>query len=102
MDDVCITVLNDRYEPDDDHVGERDGNDASMVYRMLVNGVTILFTGDLQVDGGNHVLETVAKEDLKADIVQMAHHGQHAVTKGILRGSQPENLPVADTKVAVG
>lgn len=81
VDDVCITVLNDRYEPDDDHVGERDGNDASMVYRMLVNGVTILFTGDLQVDGGNHVLETVTKEDLKADIVQMAHHGQHAVTK---------------------
>lgn len=98
---MCISVLNDRYEPDDDHVGERDGNDASMVYRMLVNGVTILFTGDLQVDGGNHVLETVAKEDLKADIVQMAHHGQHAVTKD-LRGSQPENLPVADTTVAVG
>lgn len=22
VDDVCITVLNDRYEPDDDHVGE--------------------------------------------------------------------------------
>lgn len=89
VDDVCITVLNDRYEPDDDHVGERDGNDASMVYRMLVNGVTILFTGDLQVDGGNHVLETVAKEDLKADIVQMAHHGQHAVTKEFYEAVSP-------------
>ena len=90
VDDVCITVLNDRYEPDDDHVGERDGNDASMVYRMLVNGVTILFTGDLQVDGGNHVLETVAKEDLKADIVQMAHHGQHAVTKEFYEAVSPK------------
>ena len=87
---MCITVLNDRYEPDDDHVGERDGNDASMVYRMLVNGVTILFTGDLQVDGGNHVLETVAKEDLKADIVQMAHHGQHAVTKEFYEAVRPK------------
>lgn len=90
VDDVCITVLNDRYEPDDNHVGERDGNDASMVYRMLVNGVTILFTGDLQVDGGNHVLETVAKEDLKADIVQMAHHGQHAVTKEFYEAVSPK------------
>ena len=90
VDDVCITVLNDRYEPDDDHIGERDGNDASMVYRMLVNGVTILFTGDLQVDGGNHVLETVAKEDLKADIVQMAHHGQHAVTKEFYEAVSPK------------
>ncbi|MFR5731086.1 MAG: hypothetical protein ACLUD2_03145 [Clostridium sp.] len=35
-----------------------------------------VYHGDLQVDGGNHVLETVEKEDLKADIVQMAHHGQ--------------------------
>ena len=56
---------------------------------MLVNGVTILFTGDLQVDGGNHVLETVAKEDLKADIVQMAHHGQHAVTKEFYEAVSP-------------
>ncbi len=90
VDDVCITVLNDRYEPDADHVGERDGNDASMVYRMLVNGVTILFTGDLQVDGGNHVLETVEKEELKADIVQMAHHGQHAVTKEFYEAVSPK------------
>ncbi len=90
VDEVCITVLNDRYEPDDDHVGERDGNDASMVYRMLVNGVTILFTGDLQVDGGNHVLETVPKEELKADIVQMAHHGQHAVTREFYEAVSPK------------
>ena len=90
VDDVCITVLNDRYEPDADHVGERDGNDASMVYRMLVNGVTILFTGDLQVDGGNHVLETVEKEEVKADIVQMAHHGQHAVTKEFYEAVSPK------------
>lgn len=32
----------------------------------------------------------VAKEDLKADIVQMAHHGQHAVTKEFYEAVSPK------------
>ena len=86
VDDVMIQVMNDRYEPEE--VGERDGNDASVAYRMVVNGKSILFLGDLQKKGGAHLLEQ-AGGGLKSDMVQMAHHGQNGVEENVYEAIQP-------------
>ena len=86
VDDVMIQVMNDRYEPEE--VGERDGNDASVAYRMVVNGKSILFLGDLQKKGGAHLLQQ-AGGGLKSDMVQMAHHGQNGVEENVYEAIQP-------------
>lgn len=86
VDDVVVQVMNDRYEPEE--VGERDGNDASMAYRMIVNGKSILFLGDLQKKGGEHLLEQ-AGGGLKSDMVQMAHHGQNGVNEDVYDAIDP-------------
>ena len=86
VDDVMVQVMNDRYEPEE--VGERDGNDASMAYRMIVNGKSILFLGDLQKKGGEHLLEQ-AGGGLKSDMVQMAHHGQNGVSEDVYDAIDP-------------
>ncbi len=89
VDDVSVTVMNDRFEPDDEHIGERDGNDAGMVYRMVVNDVSILFLGDLQKAGGEALLAGVGAGALKSDVVQMAHHGQNGVGEDVYRAIAP-------------
>lgn len=86
VDDVMVQVMNDRYEPEE--VGERDGNDASVAYRMVVNGKSILFLGDLQKKGGAHLLEQ-AGGGLKSDMVQMAHHGQNGVEENVYDAIDP-------------
>lgn len=89
VDDVTVTVMNDRYEPGPEQVGERDGNDAGIAYRMVVNGVSILFLGDLQTIGGEQLLKQAGKEALKSDMVQMAHHGQHGVSREVYQAVSP-------------
>ena len=57
-------------------------NNSSVVFRMTVNGKRILFLGDAGVDEGRYVQRYYKGTDkLKADIVQMAHHGQGGVDK---------------------
>ncbi len=89
VDDVTVTVMNDRYEPGPDEVGERDGNDAGIAYRMVVNDVSILFLGDLQTIGGDLLLEQAGADALKSDMVQMAHHGQHGVSEAVYQAISP-------------
>ena len=90
VDDVTVTVLNDRYEPGPDQIGERDGNDAGIAYRMVVNGVSILFLGDLQKIGGDLLLEQAGEDGLKSDIVQMSHHGQNGVREQVYEAIDPD------------
>lgn len=89
VDDVKITVMNDRYEPDSSHVGDNDGNDAGLAYRAEVNGRTILFLGDLGEVSGKMLLEDVGAAGLKSDMVQMAHHGQNGVSEEVYRAIDP-------------
>lgn len=49
-------------------------NDASLVFKLTTPDKTVLFLGDLGPDGGD-VLLNESRHLLKADIVQMAHHG---------------------------
>lgn len=64
-------------------------NNASMVFKLYLGTKTILFLGDLGVEGGNKLLETRGKQ-LKSDICQMAHHGQYGVDEKFYRAVQPD------------
>lgn len=56
-------------------------NNSSLVFQIKSKSKTVLFTGDLGVEGGNAILENSNKESLLSTHVQMAHHGQRGVTK---------------------
>lgn len=85
VDDVTIQVMNDRYET----AGDK-GNNACIVYKLWVNGKSILFLGDMAQEGGQRLLAEVGSEGLKSDIVQMAHHGQNGVDEAFYRAVDPQ------------
>lgn len=83
VDDVKIDVLNGRYE-----IIEDSGNNAGVVYKVTVNGKTIVFLGDMGEAGGEYLLAECG-DNLKADIVQMAHHGQNGVGERVYQAINP-------------
>lgn len=85
VDDVIIQVMNDRYE-----LAEDTGNNAGIVYKMLINGKMVLFLGDLGEAAGKRLLADCGAEQLKADIVQMAHHGQNGVGEEVYQAINPD------------
>ncbi len=54
-------------------------NDSSLVFKVTTPNTSVLFLGDLGPDGGD-VLFRESRHLLKADIVQMAHHGHMNVS----------------------
>ncbi len=58
-------------------------NNASLIFTVTVDGQKILFLGDLGENGGIKMLSTCTAEELKSDIVQMAHHGQNGVLRDV-------------------
>jgi len=58
---------------------------------MRVSDTTksILFTGDLGVEGGRKLLQRFNRTRLRADYVQMAHHGQNGVDLDFYRAVSP-------------
>ena len=78
-----IEVVNDRYETD-----WNKGNNASICYKVWVNGKSILFLGDMSSEGGKRLMQ-YEKDNLKADIVQMAHHGQAGVEEDVYQAIAP-------------
>lgn len=56
-------------------------NNSSLVFRVSDAKKSVLFTGDLGVEGGEKVLHGPLADRLYADYVQMAHHGQAGVNE---------------------
>lgn len=84
VDNIRITVMNDRYQLDVDPV-----NNSSITYMVDTGKKKVLFLGDMSYDGGN----SLGRENgisLKADIVQMAHHGQNGVGRSIYESISPK------------
>ena len=54
-------------------------NNSSLVMRVWDHAKSILFPGDLGVEGGRKLLEGPYRDRLRSDYVQMAHHGQNGV-----------------------
>ena len=70
-------------------ITENAGNNQSMVVKFNVGGKSILFLGDAGEEEGNKLLNMFPNE-LKSDIVQMAHHGQAGVSKEVYEKISPE------------
>jgi len=66
------------------------GNNSGVAFRMDAEGQRFLFLGDLSVEAGQRMLETIDPADLKADFVQMAHHGQGGVDKSFYQAVSPK------------
>lgn len=64
-------------------------NNSSIVFKLYLGEKTMLFLGDLGLEGGAALLAQ-KREALKADYCQMAHHGQHGVDEAFYRAVAPE------------
>jgi len=64
-------------------------NDSSLVFRITTPNKKVLFLGDLGPDGGD-LLYNESRHLLKADIVQMAHHGHMNVGMEVYAAIAPE------------
>ncbi len=67
-----------------------NGNDSSMVFKMTAKDVnkSMIFLGDAFTYTTKELLENTEK--LKADAVQMAHHGQNGVNRAVYEAIDPE------------
>ncbi|MBQ8295887.1 MAG: MBL fold metallo-hydrolase [Clostridia bacterium] len=64
-------------------------NDSSLVFKVTSPKKSVLFLGDLGPDGGD-VLYSESRDKLKADIVQMAHHGHMNVSMEVYASIEPK------------
>lgn len=76
--------------PDLDIVYFENGNDASMVFKITATDVnkSILFLGDSYVYCSEELMNMPDK--LKADAVQMSHHGQNGCSKDVYEAISPQ------------
>ncbi len=94
LDGMRIDVLNDpmdfqRFTEPSPNSGSSI-NDTSLVFRLaFTNGKTALFLGDLGLRAGD-VFAQKYREQIKSDIVQMAHHGQNGAGENVYRLIQPD------------
>ena len=79
--EILLTVSAKEREP--------NINDTSLIFRMSVEGQTVLFLGDAAVSEGSRLMRAYEKEYLKSDIVQMAHHGQGGVDENVYKAIAP-------------
>ncbi|MCI8798504.1 MBL fold metallo-hydrolase [Acetatifactor muris] len=86
VDSIEIKVL---YVPDES-ITENTINNSSVVFRVDAEGQRILFIGDLGEEAGDRVLALVPHGELRADFVQMAHHGQSGVKKSFYEVVSPK------------
>lgn len=85
VDNVTITVLNQPYLLNVNSI-----NNSSVAYQLNINGKTALFLGDMGEEAGTCLMDDYTQEQLKADIVQMAHHGQDGVSQKFYEAVRPE------------
>ncbi len=64
-------------------------NNSSVVYRVEAEGKSVIILGDLGVEGGRQLLETVDPALVKADFCQLAHHGQDGVEREVYEAIRP-------------
>ena len=66
-----------------------DGNEDSMVLRLEYGGFSALFTGDLELAGERHFLES--RRQKQVTLLKVGHHGsKNATSKEFLEVFQPE------------
>ena len=84
--DIDIQVLRSYNES----ITMNAGNNSSSVYKVMVNDISILFLGDLGVEGGQELLMNKEDDIKNMDYVQMAHHGQAGVNEDVYQVINPK------------
>ncbi len=64
-------------------------NNSSLVLRLSDAAKSVLFLGDLGVEGGDKLLNSPLADRLQSDYVQMAHHGQNGVNEAFYQRVNP-------------
>ena len=80
-----ITVMNEPFA-----CTENSFNNSSVAYRVEMGGKRILFLGDMGWQAGEDFLANHTQEELKSDVLQMAHHGQRGVEEDLYQEISPE------------
>ena len=57
------------------NLAHSDINNNSIVAKLISNNISILFTGDIEKEAEENILDIYNKKELKADILKVAHHG---------------------------
>lgn len=83
--DARITVLNDAFS-----CPQNTFNNSSVGYRVELGGKKLLFLGDMGWQAGENLLRVCTPQELEADVVQMAHHGQRGVERDVYEAISPE------------
>lgn len=86
VDNVPITILN-QLNP---NIMVDAINNTSIVYSMEIGTKRMIFLGDLGLEGGKELLKICTPEELKCDIVQMAHHGQLNIGAEVYTAMKPK------------
>ncbi|RLD12203.1 MAG: hypothetical protein DRI44_01435 [Chlamydiae bacterium] len=86
IDDVHIEILNDY----DLAITRNCINNSSILIKISDPSKSVLFLGDFGKIGGTNLLTNIDREKLKADYVQMAHHGQNGVGKTFYKIINPK------------
>lgn len=84
VDDITINVMNEAYDFEHNSI-----NNSSIAYRLDIADKRVMFLGDMGEEAGNKLLQERHRSELKADIVQMAHHGQYGVNKDVYKAISP-------------
>lgn len=84
LGEIRAEILNTPYELNEDSI-----NNNCVVYKIFMNGITVMVLGDLGPGGGSLLLNDLTPDQLKSDIVQMAHHGQYGVNKDVYAAINP-------------
>lgn len=79
--EILLTMTSDE--------SETNINDTSMVFRVTLEGQTVLFLGDSNISQGNRLLEKYGAR-LKCTAVQMSHHGQNGTSREVYENAAPE------------
>ncbi len=72
---INVKIMNQPYMTTID-----SGNNTSIAYMITINGKRLLILGDMPYEASEILLKMYQPQDLKADIVQIAHHGQHGAS----------------------
>ncbi|MDO4961554.1 MAG: MBL fold metallo-hydrolase [Eubacteriales bacterium] len=88
-----IQVLNEPFK-----FKTNTGNNSCVVYDVSLNGTNTLFLGDLALAGGSALMSCLDLRSLNCDLVQVAHHGQEAVSYSFYQQLAPRAMLWATPK----
>lgn len=81
---VSVQIMNQVFLSEVD-----TGNNSSIVYMITVGGKKLLVLGDTPYELAQELMKNYSADALKADIVQIAHHGQHGGSLDFYRMISP-------------